>query len=240
MNDKDQQIRKMLEAGISYSQIQRELKVSPTRISIVKSALPKGKQPNGTIHSGNSSGNSRNSSGNSSSGYNSDQNYHDNSSDKPEILSRRDLLHEFSEQSRSEMIELEKKRLENEELSIRMKEKELKLHEEQLQFQIHEAERPKRMLVSRLKMLLDGYDIAKLSYPDLIDKLGEANSLLNDYKFLFLSEHKPFEGTNIAEGLGELISLFEKIANDWRSDRVKSVEFVHKVDLLIIKNKLIR
>lgn len=231
MNDKNQQIRKMLEAGMSYSQIQMELKVSPTRISMVKSAMPKGKRPNSIgIHPGNSSENSRRSTF-------SDQNMDNFDSETPEKIVKHNYLHESDKQYYLEELKLEKKRLENEEISNRIRESELKLQEEQMQIQKQEAEKPWKLLLFRLKSLIEGYEITKLQFYEVINKLNEAKSLENDYRAIFFTENKKFEGTVVASSLADLINLFEKIKKNLQSNPLKSIDFVCKIDMLLIKQQ---
>jgi len=238
MNDKDQQIIQMLEAGCTFKEIQQELHVSPSRISRVKKENQIGKSSNETMVEPNTSS--------ESSEISSDINENpiipdmDGSSfgsKLPETVAKSSAELEFERQKHQDLQENEKRKRENEEETNRIRERELHLQEQQLQMQKKEAEKPKKLLLSRLIQLRDGYDIYGLKYNEVVSFLQEATQLKKDFHSQYFIDNTTFDGKIYETTIDSLINLFSKIKKELEKNPKNSIDLKYQLDLLMIRSK---
>jgi hypothetical protein len=245
MNNKTQQIIDYLEDGKTYKQIQDDIRVSPCRISAAKKVLERQKLLKRSLSrseddekSSESSKTGRKSSDNAL--YNH-QFYHSaglNGSEIEKLVAFRSAKLDFErEKWRSEQ-EMERKRLENDDLFNKNQEADIKLRADELKFKENEAERPLKILFSRLKQLVDSDYRGNLSVDEVRYYLDTAKRLRTDYQAQAFADNFSFDTSPHAKSIDKLIGLLERTKNEIEKDPKRFSLSLFTIDMMLIRNLL--
>jgi hypothetical protein len=245
VNNKDQQIATCLQEGKKYKQIQQELKVSPCRISSIKKIIERQEILKAALSNidddENSSKSSKNGSNSSENALYSHQNLHSaglNGSEIAEIVAFRKVQLDFRKEKWQSTLELEKIQHANQKLFNENQEKELKLRAEELQFKIKEAERPLKILFSRLKQLIDGKYDANIKPDEVRYYLECAKTLKTDYHAYAFAENITIDYSPHMRSINEFIQMFEKLNNDMEKDPKSISDASIHIGIMCIKPNL--
>lgn len=236
MNQKDQEIIKKLKDGLTFQEIQQELHVSPTRISIVKKAwrLTNHNQ-NNRSDDGNGSESSENGSTATETESILEAREKNVGSETPEMIAERLFQRKIEQEKYLEQLAIDKRKLEIDEEANKIRKKELQLQEEHLQVQKLEAEKPKKLLLSRLIQIMDGYEIDKLNYSEVVSFLKESTLLKREFQSQYYLDNKIFTGTIYEKTLNSLLELFTEIKQELDKKPRADINIKHQLTLLMIR-----
>ena len=120
----------------------------------------------------------------------------------------------------------------------RARQAEIKLQNQQVEFARQEAEKPKRILLARLQLLLDIKDPRNLTLTELDDLYKDGRQLLNEYKGHCLVGKGSFEATNQITILEGFINLIREQIINRKDNPTASQPIGFAIDLTLLKNNL--
>jgi hypothetical protein len=257
MNNKDQEIVRLLESGHNYTDIQLALKVSPSRISKVKKQFIKEQDALGSLpaiqNSSKFNGSNINSSPGSSTVGFSKENGSKTVDDQPstEIKMRKRTLLPNSEDANGqnaglnsiktiEEIWIEKKRVENEERALVLKERELNLLEDQLKLKKEEAEKMMTAFVNRLRSVIFDYELEDLSENQVQVLKAEATTLREECKSLTFRNDDANVKSLIDTLLLSMLEFFNNVRSKMVNNKIEGPLYYHMGKLFNVRETFMR
>jgi hypothetical protein len=245
MNNKTQRIIDYLAEGKTYKQIQDDIRVSPCRISAAKKVLARQELLKRSLSmtdddekSSESSNFGSKSRENALYNHSFYQSAGLNGSEIAKLVAFRSAKQDFEKEKWRSEQEMERKRLENENLFNKNQEADIKLRADELKFKENEAERPLKILFSRLKQLVASDFGNNLNPDDVRYYLETAKRLKTDYQAQAYADNFEFDTSLHAQSIESLIKLFARTKYELETDP-KQVYFpLFKIDISLIKTML--
>ena len=253
MNNKTQKIIDFIKEGKTYKQIQEEIRVSPSRISAVKQLIKRREILKKSLSA---SIDDENGSESSDFGSKSSENRpltveqcrlaELNGSEIAEIVAFQREVLEIRKERWLLNSENEKKRLENEAVHNKNEAERnkneaanIKLRKEELVFKENEAERPLKILFSRLMHLIKGEYLNNITVEEVRFQLENASRLKTDYLAQAFADNLSFNNSPHAKAIEEVLELLRKIQRDLDTTLQKVQWPTYRIEFIMIKNSML-